>query len=107
MQIESIIAIIIAIVLILEIIGYYLFYIKIKKHNDEIYNILGNDEERKKMKEFMHNIALKVNQRYMDGKIKRVYMDDYYPLLTDEEKQLLDYLGKKALEKFLKSSYTS
>ena len=40
MQIESIIAIIIAIVLILEIIGYYLFYIKIKKHNDEIYNIL-------------------------------------------------------------------
>lgn len=71
MQIESIIAIIIALVLILGIIGYYIFYIIIKKYNDKIYNIIGNVEERKKIKEFMHDIVLRVNQGYMDGKIKK------------------------------------
>jgi len=103
MQIDSIIAIIIAIVLILVIIVYYLFYMKIKKNNDEFYNFIENEEERKKMKEIVTNIVIKVEQALRDGKIKGLEMVDYYPLLNDEEKQELDNMGKIIVERFLKS----
>ena len=63
--------------------------------------------EESKMNEIVANIARKVNQAYMEGKIKRLNAEDYYPLLTDEERQALDYVGKKAIAKFLKGSFAS